>query len=260
MPGRKENISSELKKLEAVRQYIIKDISAHHTISTLSRLFKLNEFKLKTEFKKRYDLSIYKYLEEQRMQLALELLSTTKHTVNIIAVKCGYAYATNFVATFRKNFNVTPDAYREESYDPYIIDQAAALMKKYLHRHYTAEILSKHYNLSKQRIMTGFKKKFDMEVYEYLKFLRMERVKELILQGKTIAAILPLVGYTSKEAVYLGFKSVYKQSLESWRVKAFHQKTHNFQVPNNYPQKVKAGKVATLQDDSVGYYYSMTTP
>jgi AraC-like DNA-binding protein len=104
--------SEDLVKLEQVKRLILDDITRHHTIAALSLQSELKESKLKAGFKSVYGESIYGFLKNQRLKRAIHLLSTSEYSIRVIAAKCGFAHATNFIAVFQKRFKVKPSHYR----------------------------------------------------------------------------------------------------------------------------------------------------
>ncbi|MBO9565797.1 MAG: helix-turn-helix transcriptional regulator [Niastella sp.] len=104
--------NADLIKFDLVKRLIAEDIKQHHTISFLASYAGLNEFKLKVGFKLLYGSTIYEFLLNLRMKQAFHLLSRTDHSIQEIAEQCGYGYATNFIAVFRKKFKIKPTQYR----------------------------------------------------------------------------------------------------------------------------------------------------
>lgn len=107
---------SDLVKFELVKSLILEDIMVHHTITELSHRSGLNEFKLKVGFKLLFKQPIYGFLQDHRMKQSLHLLSTSEESIQQIAIRCGYGYATNFAAVFRKKFKIKPSDYRRIQY------------------------------------------------------------------------------------------------------------------------------------------------
>jgi AraC family transcriptional activator of pyochelin receptor len=112
MPASIKIKKADLEKFDLVRRLILADLTMHYTIPYLSAQSGLNELKLKVGFKFLYGSSIYLFLQDQRMQRACHLLVTTEDSIKSIAEQCGYGYATNFIAVFRKKFNIKPTHYR----------------------------------------------------------------------------------------------------------------------------------------------------
>jgi len=65
-------------------------------------------------FKERTGLSPRNYMMEKRLELSLELLSTTRMKISSIAAECGYATPSQFSAMFGHMTGMTPKAYRAD--------------------------------------------------------------------------------------------------------------------------------------------------
>lgn len=84
-------------------------------IKTLSKMVFLSEQKLKAGFSKYYHVSIGKYVNNVRMTVAANLLSTTDLSIEDIAFKVGYNYSGNFSKMFKKTYGKTPLKFRKTS-------------------------------------------------------------------------------------------------------------------------------------------------
>jgi AraC family transcriptional activator of pyochelin receptor len=104
--------SDDRSKLEYVKNLIITDITRHYTIGELSSQSKLNEFKLKQGFKALYGKPLFRYLQDERISKAISLLQTTEMEIREIAIVCGYGWAGNLTAVFRKRYKTTPTQFR----------------------------------------------------------------------------------------------------------------------------------------------------
>lgn len=72
----------------------------------------LNEQKLKAGFSKYYHMSIGEYTNHIRMNIAVNLLSTTDLSIEDVAYKVGYNYSANFSKMFKKTYGKTPLKFR----------------------------------------------------------------------------------------------------------------------------------------------------
>ena len=66
------------------------------------------------QFKKSTGLTPYKYILQQRMELAKQLLKQQELPISEIAMRCGFASQSSFTTAFRKYFDVTPKTYRQQ--------------------------------------------------------------------------------------------------------------------------------------------------
>jgi AraC-like DNA-binding protein len=83
-------------------------------IEDLSIQIGINRNKLHYGFKQVYGLTIYNYIEQQRMQKAQLLLSTTHKSIKVITSLTGYCTCSRFGVVFKKNFGVTPRVFRKQ--------------------------------------------------------------------------------------------------------------------------------------------------
>lgn len=74
----------------------------------------INRNKLHYGFKHVYGITINHFLEQQRMQKAELLLTTTYKSVKTISALTGYCTSSRFCTVFRKTFGVTPYQYRKQ--------------------------------------------------------------------------------------------------------------------------------------------------
>lgn len=105
---------------ETARIHEARSILANHidrkppTIRSLSKQVALNEFKLKTGFRKYFNSGIFEWLMEQKMQHARELIKNTNKPIKEIASLIGYPRTTNFITAFRRQFGFTPGSLRRQ--------------------------------------------------------------------------------------------------------------------------------------------------
>lgn len=81
------------------------------TLLQLSRKVYLNEYKLKSGFKRCYGQTIYGYIMEKRMELAQVLLEQRRFKVSDVAGMVGYENTSHFITAFQKKYGVTPGKY-----------------------------------------------------------------------------------------------------------------------------------------------------
>jgi AraC family transcriptional activator of pyochelin receptor len=113
MPTSIKISNTDRQKFEWVRSFILQDITVHHTIDYLAHRSKLNTFKLKKGFKLLYGESLYDFLQNKRLNLAIHLLKHSEESIQDIAEQCGYGYSTNFIAAFKRKYKVRPNDFRK---------------------------------------------------------------------------------------------------------------------------------------------------
>ena len=77
----------------------------------------MNRHKLNEGFQRFYGKKVGKYIEAVRMQRAQELLQTTDENMATIADACGYGYAGNFCAAYKRYYGYTPMQERRKAGD-----------------------------------------------------------------------------------------------------------------------------------------------
>lgn len=82
------------------------------SLKSLSKQVALNEFKLKTGFRKYFKAGIFEWLMQQKMQEAKNLLLNSNKPIKEIAALIGYPRTTNFITAFRREFGYTPGSLR----------------------------------------------------------------------------------------------------------------------------------------------------
>ena len=82
------------------------------SLSELSRQIGLNSFKLKKHFKELFGVPVFKYLQNERLNRANELLRREDLTVQEVAWDVGYDSLSSFSNAFTKKFGYRPSEVR----------------------------------------------------------------------------------------------------------------------------------------------------
>lgn len=109
--NKKEEIKFSIYDKEALykaKELLIENMDNPPSLSELSKIIKLNEFKLKIGFKKLFNNTPYGVLFEYKMEKAKELLKNSEYNVNEISLMVGYKYPYNFTNAFYKKFGIKP--------------------------------------------------------------------------------------------------------------------------------------------------------
>lgn len=69
--------------------------------------------KLAKGFSSLFGLPIHRYIINQRLEKAAELLITTDLPIHHIALSVGYTKSSNFASAFKKKYGVVPRKYKE---------------------------------------------------------------------------------------------------------------------------------------------------
>ncbi|WP_266362584.1 helix-turn-helix transcriptional regulator [Tellurirhabdus rosea] len=103
----------DYEKLIEARRLLKTRYTAPPTLTELSRLVGLNEFKLKRGFKRLFQNTVYGWVLDYRLQQAHELLRSGGHSVSEVAYRVGYQHPAHFTTAFRKKFGLAPREVRE---------------------------------------------------------------------------------------------------------------------------------------------------
>lgn len=98
----------DIEALAQAKDILLNNMQNPPSIKELSRMVRLNEFKLKKGFKLKYNMAPYKLLAQHRMHTAKQLLETGDMNVAEISELMGYKYQNSFAKAFRECFGVPP--------------------------------------------------------------------------------------------------------------------------------------------------------
>ena len=99
---------SDRKKLKEIKEYIENNYLEPLTLGQLTRMFSLNEFKLKKGFRLLFSTTVFGLIHQLRMNHAYQLLKNRKMNVSEVAYFIGYQNAGSFSYEFKKKFGYSP--------------------------------------------------------------------------------------------------------------------------------------------------------
>lgn len=100
-----------VKKIRLAKNIILERMADPPTIAELALEIGLNEYRLKEGFKNIYGTTVFKFLNDYRLDVSRQLLDEGKVKVNEAAYHIGYHNPSHFIAAFKKKFGVTPKKY-----------------------------------------------------------------------------------------------------------------------------------------------------
>jgi AraC family transcriptional activator of pyochelin receptor len=107
--------TSDLKALTSVREFILANLDNPGTLPEIAIRTGINEFKLKTGFRKAFGKSVIAFVHEERLLRAKALITETELPMKVIAIKAGYRNLSNFTTAFRKLFGYPPGTLKRGS-------------------------------------------------------------------------------------------------------------------------------------------------
>ncbi len=101
---------NEKEKLQLAREILVQNLENPPSLSELSKQIGLNTFKLKKNFKELFGVPVFKYLQNERLNMAHNLLRNKKMTIQEAAWHVGYDSLSSFSNAFAKKFGFRPSA------------------------------------------------------------------------------------------------------------------------------------------------------
>ena len=98
----------EREKLNHAKDILLKNLDNPPTLNEISKEIGLNTFKLKKEFKAFFGVPVFKYLQNERLTLAHQMISKQDVTVQEAAWHVGYDSLSSFSNAFEKKFGYRP--------------------------------------------------------------------------------------------------------------------------------------------------------
>ncbi|PCJ94788.1 MAG: transcriptional regulator [Flavobacteriaceae bacterium] len=98
----------EREKLHQAKNILINNLDNPPTLSEISKEIGLNTFKLKKDFKKFFGVPVFKYLQNERLTLAHQLIRNQEASVQEAAWQVGYDSLSSFSNAFEKKFGYRP--------------------------------------------------------------------------------------------------------------------------------------------------------
>ena len=103
----------ERQKLYHAKEILSNNIEAPPSLNELSKLIGLNSFKLKKNFKELFGVPVFKFLQNERLNKAHELLSKRDVSIQEAAGLVGYESMSSFSSAFLKKFGFRPSEIRK---------------------------------------------------------------------------------------------------------------------------------------------------
>ena len=98
----------EREKLFQAKEILSQNLDTPPSLTELSRQIGLNTFKLKKDFKELFGVPVFKYLQNERMSTAHDLIRSKQATVQEAAWHVGYDSLSSFSNAFNKKFGFRP--------------------------------------------------------------------------------------------------------------------------------------------------------
>ncbi len=104
--------AADKESLLHAREILLKRLDCPPSLAELSRLIRMNDFKLKRLFKQYFGKTVYQFIREERMERAFVLLQEKRCNVTQAATAVGYTNVSHFSKAFHDYFGVLPHEFR----------------------------------------------------------------------------------------------------------------------------------------------------
>ncbi|MBE6777146.1 MAG: AraC family transcriptional regulator [Ruminococcaceae bacterium] len=111
----KNPLSNNFELTRKIMQYIQNNYAQEISYESIAKSFHLNPIYANRVFKKISGVSLYSFLINYRIDMAMELLRSTNIEVKEIAFMVGFSDLPHFIKTFKKHTGKTPSKYRNSS-------------------------------------------------------------------------------------------------------------------------------------------------
>ena len=106
------------RELDRVIEFMRAHLDEDLTLETLAREANVSKFHFVRVFARTTGLTPHRYLVRLRMQAAADLVARGDHTIQRIALMCGYRSPRQFAAAFKAEYGVPPRNFRPNSRNP----------------------------------------------------------------------------------------------------------------------------------------------
>ncbi len=99
---------TDLEKIHHAHAILTVNLISPPSLTELSQLIQLNQFKLKKYFKQVFGMSVFGFVQEERLIKAKQMIREGEKNISGIAYNLGYAHPQHFHRAFKKRFGVSP--------------------------------------------------------------------------------------------------------------------------------------------------------
>lgn len=106
---------NRIHKIKAIKKELVETLGQKTSLKSLAKKYDLSLTTMKDSFKAVYGQPIHTFQREYKMQVATQLLTTTKLSVTEIASQLGFENPNKFSSAFRSIMGMSPREYRQKS-------------------------------------------------------------------------------------------------------------------------------------------------
>ncbi len=107
------NTSTQHRDINTAIEYIMQNLAAKLSIAELARLCCMSERSFRDAFFAHTNMTPHEYIQQKRMNTAIELLRQSNLRIKEVAHSLGFANQYYFSRAFRDHFGISPSAYKK---------------------------------------------------------------------------------------------------------------------------------------------------
>lgn len=101
------------RMMRGVKAYIRSHIWEKLTLEEIAKAFGISKNYLSMYFREEFGITVYTYIQEEKIKRAKELLDTNKYSLIEISERLSFSSQSHFTNVFRKVAGITPKQYRD---------------------------------------------------------------------------------------------------------------------------------------------------
>ena len=106
---------NDIDIMQSLKNYLDKSFHEELHLKTLTRMFGINEFKLKNAFKDLFDDTVFSYIRKQKLKRAKYLLLNSDLEIKEIAFLSGFKYSHHFSKVYYNYYKIKPSEFRNQN-------------------------------------------------------------------------------------------------------------------------------------------------
>lgn len=103
---------SDIERIHQAKEIVTQRLEDPPSLLELARAVGVNDCTLKRGFRQVFGTTVFSYLRQQRLIKARQLLQDTEMSVAEVTCQIGYTHSGHFAAAFKREFGVTPKAFK----------------------------------------------------------------------------------------------------------------------------------------------------
>lgn len=106
---------SDIERIHQAKDIVTQRLEDPPSLLELARAVGVNDCTLKRGFRQVFGTTVFGYLRQQRLVKARQLLQNTEMSVAEVTCQVGYTHSGHFAAAFKREFGVTPKAFKNSA-------------------------------------------------------------------------------------------------------------------------------------------------